>query len=80
MEEAMLVPNAAVVRGPVGEWVYVVGEMRNPTFQPSQTGVTVGSQTEVTTGLTGDEQVLISPPSEQAESSGFNFPPAPPPQ
>ncbi|MEO0352020.1 MAG: efflux RND transporter periplasmic adaptor subunit [Cyanobacteria bacterium P01_A01_bin.15] len=80
LEEAMLVPNAAVVRGSEGEGVYVVGEDSNPTFQPIQTGVTVGSQTEVTTGLTGDEQVLISPPSEQAESSGFNFPPAPPPQ
>ena len=78
LEQALLVPNAAVVRRPEGEGVYVLGSDRNPIFQPIQIGITSGSQTEVISGLNGDEQVLISPPSEEKRSSRFTFPPRPP--
>ena len=73
LENALLVPNAAVVRGPEGEGVYVL-EGDEPVLQPIQTGDTAEGQTEVIAGLEGDEQVLISPPSETAPSGGFLFP------
>ncbi|MEO0535987.1 MAG: efflux RND transporter periplasmic adaptor subunit [Cyanobacteria bacterium P01_A01_bin.123] len=78
LDNALLVPNAAVVRRPDGEGVYILGHDREPVFQAIETGATAGGQTEVKSGLEGDEQVLISPPSTEAqEERGFNFPPAP---
>ena len=78
LEQALLVPNAAVVKRSDGEGVYVLNSDGQPEFQPIQTGVTSGSQTEIVAGLDGDEQVLISPPPEQRRSGGFAFPPRPP--
>ena len=78
LDQALLVPNAAVVRRVEGEGVYVLSsDERTPTFQPIETGITAGSQTEVISGLNGNEQVLISPPAETEQRSGFNFPTAP---
>lgn len=74
LENALLVPNAAVVRGAEGEGVYVL-EGDEPVFQPIQTGDTAQGKTEVTAGLDGDEQVLISPPTADTNSEGFQFPP-----
>ncbi|MEL6453527.1 MAG: efflux RND transporter periplasmic adaptor subunit [Cyanobacteria bacterium J06623_5] len=74
LENALLVPNAAVVRGAEGEGVYVL-EGGEPVFQTIQTGETAQGKTEVTAGLEGDELVLISPPSEEEERGGFAFPP-----
>ena len=78
LEQALLVPNAAVIKSSEGEGVYVLDSNGNPLFQSIQTGVTSGSQTEVITGLDGDEQVLISPPPDRTRARGFSFPPAPP--
>ena len=76
LENALLVPNAAVVRGPEGEGVYVL-EGDEPRFQSIQAGDTAQGQTEVISGLDGDEQVLISPPSEAEPSGGFQLPSPP---
>jgi HlyD family secretion protein len=73
---AMLVPNAAVVRQSQGEGVYVLNQDRKPQFQPIQTGITANGQTEVKSGLQGNEQILVSPPAP-AKSKGLGFPPAP---
>jgi HlyD family secretion protein len=78
LENALLVPNAAVVRQAEGTGVYVL-ERNKPVFQPIQTGATAGSQTEVKSGLQGDEQVLLSPPKQSDPSpSGLSLPKAPP--
>jgi HlyD family secretion protein len=81
LENAILVPNAAVVRQAETEGVYVLeqerglfGTRRQPVFRPIQTGITVGSQTEVKSGLQGNEQILISPPTNPATPSGFSLP------
>ncbi len=76
IENALLVPNAAVVKGPEGEGVYVL-EGDEPVFQSIQSGETVQGQTEVISGLDGDEQVLISPPSEAESPGGFQLPSPP---
>jgi HlyD family secretion protein len=77
LENALFVPNAAVVRQAEGSGVYVLGEGNKSVFRQIQTGATVGKQTEVKSGLQGDEQVLLSPPAEQ-KSEGLGFPPRPP--
>jgi HlyD family secretion protein len=79
LENALLLPNAAVVRQAEGTGVYILGADRNPIFQPIQTGMTMGSQTEVKSGLQGNEQVLLSPPAKSAAGAGgFGLPKAPP--
>lgn len=77
LENALFVPNAAVVRQAEGAGVYVLGEGNKSVFRQIQTGATVGKQTEVKSGLQGNEQVLLSPPAEQ-KSKSLGFPPRPP--
>jgi HlyD family secretion protein len=79
LENALLLPNAAVVRQAEGTGVYILDRDRKPVFQPIQTGITAGNQTEVKLGLQGNEQVLLSPPTKAAAGSGgFGLPKAPP--
>jgi HlyD family secretion protein len=74
LENALLVPSAAIVREAQGEGVYVMGSDRQPVFQPIQTGMTAGGQTEVKSGLQGGEQVLVSPPSVSKPAGGLRLP------
>jgi HlyD family secretion protein len=76
---ALLVPNAAVVRQAETVGVYLLNQERQPVFQPIQIGATVGNQTEVKSGLQGNEQVLLSPPPDTKKPRSLGFPPAPPP-
>jgi HlyD family secretion protein len=77
LANAIFVPNAAVVKQAEGSGVYVLGSDNKSIFRQIQTGVTVGKQTEVKSGLKGDEQVLLSPPAEQKAGGGLKLPPAP---
>jgi HlyD family secretion protein len=77
LANALFVPNATVVKQAEGAGVYVWGSDNKSVFRQIQTGVTVGKQTEVKSGLKGDEQVLLSPPAEQKSGGGMKFPPAP---
>jgi HlyD family secretion protein len=79
LNNVLLVPNAAVVRKAEGEGVYVLDKNGEPIFHPIQTGLVAGTQTEVKSGLQGNEEVLLSPPPESKKPGGFGFPPAPPP-
>jgi HlyD family secretion protein len=74
LENALLVPNAAIVRQAEGEGVYIMDSDRQPVFQPIQTGITAVGQTEVKSGLKGDEQVLVSPPSDDKPAGGLKLP------
>ncbi len=81
LENAMLVPNAAVVRQAQGEGVYILNNDRQPVFQAIKTGITTDGKTEVKSGLQGNERVLISPPSATpAKSGGFKLTPPKPPE
>jgi HlyD family secretion protein len=79
LENALVLPNASVVRQAEGTGVYVLNPDRKPVFQPIQIGVTAGNQTEVKSGLQGNEHVLLSPPAKASGSGGFGLP-KPPPQ
>jgi HlyD family secretion protein len=77
LANALFVPNAAVVKQSQGSGVYILGQDGESVFQPIQTGMTSGKQTEVKSGLQGGEQILLSPPAEQPSGGGLKFPPAP---
>jgi HlyD family secretion protein len=76
LDNALVLPNAAVVRQAEGTGVYVLNADRKPVFQPIQIGITAGDQTEVKSGLQGTEQVLLSPPAK-ASGGGFGLPKPP---
>lgn len=77
LENALFVPNAAVVRKAEEQGVYILGGDRRPIFQKIETGTTTQGRTEVKSGLQGNEQVLVSPPPEEKKPK-VGFPPAPP--
>jgi HlyD family secretion protein len=79
LDNALVLPNAAVVRQAEGTGVYVLNIDHKPIFQPIQIGITAGDQTEVKSGLQGNERVLLSPPAKASGPSGFGLP-KPPPQ
>jgi HlyD family secretion protein len=69
LNNAIVVPSAAIVRQQTGTGVYVMGQDQQPVFQPITIGTTIGEQTEVKSGLTANEQVLISfPPGMQPKA------------
>jgi HlyD family secretion protein len=73
LENALLIPTAAVVRQPQGTGVWVV-RASDPVFTPIETGITVNDKTEVRSGLTGDERVLLSFPPGFRPQSQPRFP------
>jgi HlyD family secretion protein len=74
LNQAVTVPSSAIVRQENGEAaVYIMTGDRALNLQPIQLGLTVGDRTEVTAGLQGNEQVLLSfPPGMEPkpESTG----------
>lgn len=62
LNNAILVPSAAIVRQQNGTGVYVVGQDKKPVFKPIEIGTTVEEQTEVKSGLNRNDQVLVSFP------------------
>lgn len=68
LNNAILVPSAAIVRQKNGTGVYVIGADKRPVFQSIKIGATINEQTEVRSGLSKDDQVLISfPPGMEPE-------------
>jgi HlyD family secretion protein len=62
LNNAMVVPTVAIARQAGGTGVFVRKQGEAPVFTPIVTGVTVNDKTEVKSGLSGDEKVLISFP------------------
>jgi HlyD family secretion protein len=70
LENALVVPTAAVVRRQRSTGVFVAGEDNKPVFTRIETGVTVNNFTEVKSGLKGNEKVLLSfPPGSRPQST-----------
>ena len=70
LDNAILAPSAAIVRQQNGATgVYVMGDDNKPAFKPIQIGITVGDRTQVKSGLSDTEQVLIGfPPGMEPKS------------
>jgi HlyD family secretion protein len=70
LNNAIVVPNVAVVQQQGVTGVFVTGTNNQPVFTPIQTGATVNNKTEVKSGLKGTERVLISfPPGSRPQSN-----------
>ncbi|HLO87506.1 MAG TPA: efflux RND transporter periplasmic adaptor subunit [Nostocaceae cyanobacterium] len=69
LNNALVVPTAAVVRRQNATGVFVMGADEQPKFKRIETGVSVNSFTEVKSGLKGDEKVLLSFPPGSRERS-----------
>ena len=63
-DNALVVPTVAVVREEKGTGVYILNDDNKPVFKSIQTGVVVKNKTEIKSGLTGDEKILLSTPDE----------------
>jgi len=63
-ENALVVPTVAVVREGKGTGVYILNNDNKPVFKSIQTGVVVKNKTEIKSGLTGNEKILLSAPDE----------------
>jgi len=74
LNHAIVVPSVAIVRQQNGTGVYVIGQDDKPVFTPIKIGTTVGERTEVKSGLTGKERVLISFPPGMQPKSEFRGP------
>ncbi len=70
VSNAMVVPTAAVVREQGKTGVFVTAPNGDPTFVSITTGANVNGKTEVKSGLTGTERVLLSfPPGKRPKST-----------
>jgi HlyD family secretion protein len=69
LNNAIVVPSGAIVRQQTGTGVYVIGQDQKPVFKPITIGTTIEEQTEVKSGLTPNQQVLLSfPPGMQPKA------------
>lgn len=70
LENALVVPTAAVVRRENSTGIFVSGKTDKPVFKRIQTGATIDNFTEVKSGLQGNEKVLLSfPPGSRPKST-----------
>ena len=57
--DKVLVPAAAIRRGPQGSFVYVVGDNAVVHVRPVSIGITQGDQTSIADGIASGEQVVV---------------------
>ncbi len=58
-QAAMVVPQAAVMQGPQGTFVYLVGDDSKAKVQPVRPGNTIGSEWLIEEGLKPGDQVIV---------------------
>jgi HlyD family secretion protein len=62
LDNVLVVPTGAIVQQNNAQGVFVAQEKGDPVFMPLTIGTTVNDKTEVKSGLTGKESVLLSFP------------------
>jgi HlyD family secretion protein len=75
---ALLIPTTAIVSEREGTGVFVLGPRQQPVFRPIRVGATVGTQSEVLTGLKVGEHVFLTfpgrrPPNDKPVRSNSPF-------
>jgi HlyD family secretion protein len=63
LNQVLIVPTASIVQQANAQGVFVSKTGGDPVFMPIVVGTTVNDKTEVKSGLTGDERVLLSFPA-----------------
>ncbi len=70
LKNVLVVPTGAIVQQNDAQGVFVAKDKGDPVFVPVVVGITVNDKTEVKSGLTGTERVLLSfPPGTRKISS-----------
>jgi HlyD family secretion protein len=69
LNNVLVVPTASIVQQPNAQGVFVAKDKGDPVFMPITVGTTVNDKTEVKSGLTGNEQVLLSFPPGTRKAS-----------
>lgn len=69
LDQVLIVPTASIVQEKTAQGVFVSKTGGDPVFTPIVVGTTVNDKTEVKSGLTGNERVLLSFPAGTRESS-----------
>ena len=73
LKNVLVVPTAAIVQQTNAQGVFVAKDKADPVFVPITIGITINDKTEVKSGLTGNEQVLLSfPPGTRQVSNGIS--------
>jgi HlyD family secretion protein len=72
LSQVLIVPTASIVQEKNAQGVFVSQKNSDPIFMPIVVGTTVNDKTEVKSGLTGDEQVLLSFPAGTRKASSIN--------
>lgn len=67
--DALLIPTPAIVSERDGTGVMVPGADQQPLFRPVQVGATIGTRTEVRSGLKEGERVYVSAPGRRRPNS-----------
>lgn len=70
LTQVLVVPTAAIVQQTDAQGVFVAKKGGDPVFTPIVVGTTVNDKTEVKSGLTGTERVLLSFPAGTRKVSG----------
>jgi HlyD family secretion protein len=71
LNQVLIVPTAAIVQQAKAQGVFVAKTGGDPVFMPIVVGTTVNDKTEVKSGLTGNERVLLSFPAGTRKASGI---------
>jgi HlyD family secretion protein len=74
LSNVLIVPTASIVQQPNAQGVFVAKDKNDPVFMPITVGTTVNDKTEVKSGLTGNEQVLLSFPPGTRKASDIMSP------
>lgn len=72
LKNVLVVPTGAIVQQDNAQGVFVAKDKGSPVFVPIVAGTTVNDKTEVKSGLTGTEQVLLSFPPGTRKVSKLN--------
>ncbi len=72
LNNVLVVPTGAIVQQDSAQGVFVAQDKGDPVFMPIVVGTTVNDKTEVKSGLTGTEQVLLSFPPGTRKVSKLN--------
>jgi HlyD family secretion protein len=70
LDRVLVVPTAAIVQQKDVQGVFVAKKGSDPVFTPIVVGTTVNDKTEVKSGLTGNERILLSFPTGTRKVSG----------
>ncbi len=72
LKNVLVVPTGAIVQQDKAQGVFVAKDKGNPVFVPVVVGTTVNDKTEIKSGLTGTERVLLSFPPGTRPTTNLN--------